>query len=296
MLVLYFCPSFNKSHKWQASRQHLLTDPDAYFRLTLPAPTTTEHNKHGILPPRLGCKTNMTENQDQSDADHESIISSLGFYLRKLGYTQTEKVLKEEAKTSGLDLIAYEMQAGENSVSHPLLFNKLASGAQSDSRSPQAHPQGKSVSYDIVEREYGFLKTWIENSLDVYRDELLFVLYPIGIHLALELLLYSNKNDYLRFIDILKADHELRHRDALISLSSIKDASCIRENETAANFLQNRYFVSLSSYAFQLLMLFIEENRLIHIIKIVNQYVNIRGTHPKWRNLSFGDKISSGRL
>lgn len=140
----------------------------------------------------------MTEIHDQQDTDHENIVSSLGFYLRKLGYTQTEKVLKEEAKISGLDLVAYEMQAGENSVSHPLLFNKLASSTQSDSKSSQPHPSGKSVNYEVVEREYNLLKTWIESSLDVYRDELLFVLYPIGIHLALELLLYSNKNECTR--------------------------------------------------------------------------------------------------
>lgn len=233
----------------------------------------------------------MTENHDQLDADHENIISSLGFYLRKLGYTQTEKVLKEEAKIGGLDLVAYEMQAGESSVSHSLLFNKLASGAQSDSKPSQTHPPSKSVSYEVVEREYNLLKTWIENSLDIYRDELLFILYPIGVHLSLELLLYSNKSECtrlyqfldLRFLEILKADHDLRHRDALFSISSIKDASCIRENETAAIFLQNRYFVSLSSYAFQLLMFFIEENRLMHIIKIVNQYINIRGMDPHYK-------------
>ena len=160
----------------------------------------------------------MAESQDQVDTEHEHILPSIGFYLRKLGYTQTERVLKEEANITGLDLVAYEMQTAENSVSPALLLNKPASGAQQDSRASQSYPQGKGIGYDAVEKEYTLLRNWIENSLDAYREELLFLLYPIGVHLALELLLHGSKSDYLRFIELLKPDHDLRHREELISL------------------------------------------------------------------------------
>lgn len=66
------------------------------------------------------------------------------------------------------------------------------------------------------------------------------------------------------------------HGDELARLCSINDNTQLKENSLASTYRNNKYNLTLSAYSFQLLINFLQENSFFTLLKILNQYVNIR--------------------
>lgn len=193
-------------------------------------------------------------------------------YLRKMGYRQTEQLFKEEAHVAGLETLAFELRNDQDaSITNYLLF----------SGSPG---QEVSSSFASYEQAYQKLRQWANESLDLYRDELCQVLYPIAVHSYLDLVAKGMGGDAEKFLEAIRADHEAEHGDELVRLEGAKEPIQLRDNEIAMAFRMNKYNVTMSAFVFQLLMSFLQEGAAsgvpgnILILKIINQFVNIRGT------------------
>lgn len=65
--------------------------------------------------------------------------------------------------------------------------------------------------------------------------------------------------------------------DEINTLSSIFDSSHVKENTVAIMFRTNKYNLSLSMFAFELLMDFLRESKLFIFIKIINQFIRVKG-------------------
>ena len=64
--------------------------------------------------------------------------------------------------------------------------------------------------------------------------------------------------------------------DEMAKLAVLNDTSQLKENSIAATFRNNKYNLTMSAYSFQLLINFLQENNLFILLKIVNQYLNVR--------------------
>lgn len=195
-------------------------------------------------------------------------------YLRKMGFRQTEQLFKEEAHVAGLETMAFELRNDQDaSISNYLLFSGAAE---------------VSASLGTYEQAYQRLKQWSQESLDVYKDELAQVLYPVGVHAYLDLVAKGLGADAERFLGVLRQDHEAAHGDELARIEVVRDAVQIKECPVTSAFRSNKYNVTMGGYAFQLLMGFLQEGAQgggtpgnVLLLKIINQFVNIRVTVSK---------------
>lgn len=190
-------------------------------------------------------------------------------YLRKMGYRQTEHLFREESHVGSLDALAFELRNDQDaSIANYLLF---AGGPE------------VTASHGVYEQAYQKLKGWAYDSLDVYKEDLCQVLYPIGVHAYLDLVAKGQLTDAEKFMALLHQDHDTSHADELIKIEAVKDVAQMKECQVTAAFRSNKWNVSMSGYAFQLLMGYLQEGAThggtpgnILLLKIINQFINIR--------------------
>lgn len=123
---------------------------------------------------------------------NEEIHSSVLAFIKRLGYRQTEQVFRDEARNAGIETIAFELRAEQDSSLQPsVLLEKIVSVGSMKSSASENTEIDKSSSL-MYENMFGKLKQWVFNSLDIYRDELTQVLYPMFIHCFLDLIAKNN--------------------------------------------------------------------------------------------------------
>lgn len=131
----------------------------------------------------------------------------------------------------------------------------------------------RAVMYNEPLEDHGYekLKTWIEDSLDQFKLELMQVLYPVFIHTYFDLIIH--KKDFHSFFEKYSKDFT---KPELVLFSSFSDINNIKENSVANAYRSEKYTISMGKYAFNLLLNFCEENELNYILKLINQHIDIK--------------------
>ncbi|KAK1347163.1 Transcription initiation factor TFIID subunit 5 [Hamiltosporidium tvaerminnensis] len=145
-----------------------------------------------------------------------------------------------------------------------------------DSQKPKTVRHTLQPNEPSLQSSFTSLKSWIEDSLDLFRNDLLNLLYPLFLHTFFDLVAISS-DEANEFFQMHSTDFPHK-RDELNQLSSIRDPLHIRENTLAYSLRTNKYYLPLSKYAFDLFINFIEEQSLHYILKTVNQYIDIKVT------------------
>ncbi|OAD69198.1 hypothetical protein PHYBLDRAFT_1237, partial [Phycomyces blakesleeanus NRRL 1555(-)] len=186
-----------------------------------------------------------------SQADLDKIVAS---YLQKKGYKATEAIFLRESggNTQSLEEI------------HVLKYKDAEQG----------DPDAYNVSYKS-------LREWIENSLDWYKPELRSVLFPIFVHAHLDLVSKNLPEQAKYFMETYKDDHVELHTPDLNRLATITDPQHVRENELAQMYRNNKYNLRMSSVPFELFLNYLQDNKFMLLLRIVNQYLNIQVVHGK---------------
>ncbi|KAF9286139.1 Transcription initiation factor TFIID subunit 5 [Mortierella alpina] len=179
-------------------------------------------------------------------------------YLNQKGYKQSELALKREANLLTLE----ELEAMTPAERDGLLGT---THDKADMGDPEAYDQG-----------YSSLRRWVENSLDLYKPELMATLFPLFLHSYLNLVSRGLKDQAKKFMDSYKADHLEMHPQDIARLATITDAQHVKENELAQMYRTNKYHLRLSPVSFELLIAFLEDNKFIVLLRIVNQHLEIQ--------------------
>lgn len=79
-----------------------------------------------------------------------------------------------------------------------------------------------------------------------------------------------------KFFEKFKDEFKLQHGDELTKLKGLTDSSQLKENSVATIYRNNKYNLTMSAYSFQLIVNFLQENNMFLLLKILNQYLNIR--------------------
>lgn len=127
------------------------------------------------------------ETTNSVNSFNEELHSSILSFLKKLGYRQTEQIFRDEARNAGIETIAFELRAEQDSSLQPaILLEKIN---ESNQKKMEQEPIDSDKSSDnIYELMFAKLKKWTYNSLDIYRDELGQILYPMFVHCFLDLI------------------------------------------------------------------------------------------------------------
>lgn len=207
-----------------------------------------------------------------SGSFNDELHYSLLTFLKKLGYRQTEQIFREEARNAGIETVAFELRAEQDSSLQPSILLGRLTGSAGGGEAADSVASVES-SYEQV---FARLKKWCFDSLDIYRDELCQVLYPVFVHSFLDLVAKNLPSQAHRFFEKFREDFKLMHGDEMTKLKSLNDGAQLKENSLAAIYRSNKYNLTMSAYSFQILVNFLQENSMFIMLKILNQYLSVR--------------------
>lgn len=123
---------------------------------------------------------------------------------------------------------------------------------------------------------YAKLRQWIEDSLDAFKNDLYNLLFPVFVHLYLDMIARGREIESQLLMGQYRDDFKETHPNEIRQIEMIKNLSHLKENVFAVAFLSNKYHLSMSKYAFDLFISFLESNNLVRVLKIVNQFLDIQ--------------------
>lgn len=234
-------------------------------------------------------------------------------YLNKKGYHRTEAMLRAESSRTATPV---NKNSPANTKDGSLPEPSTVPPAQDANAKPVSNPvdsasakrdaSGEVVLKDKVRqdmspehyiRAYTMLKNWVDSSLDIYRSELSYIMYPVFIYLFLYLV--SKDPIYARrFFDKFSSDFRVKHGSEINRLFSVNSVDHIKENEVAKAFNGNRYRVTISRAAFYLMLYFLTDNEGVGgslIIGIINDHIqpNVMNTVRSKDRISDGVEIAA---
>ncbi|CCC68304.1 hypothetical protein NCAS_0B02200 [Naumovozyma castellii] len=232
-------------------------------------------------------------------------------YLNKKGYHRTEAMLRAE---SGRTLTPQDKQSPANTQTGKLPEPSTMAITADKGAKPVSNPhlplkrnnEGGVVSNEELNsvtspesyiRAYSMLKSWVDSSLEIYRPELHYILYPIFIYLFLNLVI-KDPVVARRFFDKFSSDFRILHGTEINRLFSVNSVDHIKENEVASAFQSNRYRITISRTTLNLLLYFLNENESVGgslIIGIINQHLdpNVMDVVLEKEKLADGIKLLS---
>jgi transcription initiation factor TFIID subunit 5 len=74
-----------------------------------------------------------------------------------------------------------------------------------------------------------------------------------------------------------RIDHVELHTPDLNTLSTVIEPQHVRENELAQMYRSNKYNLRMSSVPFELFLNYLQDNKFMLLLRVVNQYLNIQG-------------------
>eukprot|EP00959_Pyramimonas_sp_CCMP1952_P046352 967909-Pyramimonas_sp.AAC.3 len=150
--------------------------------------------------------------------NHTSIELAVLKYLRKKGYKSAEEAFRAESRVYAtneqMTMMNYSTLDTDASLTNQiLLFNQ-------EELNPRRYID-----------TYKKLREWVDTSLDLYKNELSGVLYPVFIHCYLDLI-EKNCVDLAReFLDNYLPDHERLHGAEVKKLSGLGAPEHLKGNE-----------------------------------------------------------------
>lgn len=195
----------------------------------------------------------------------ETVEESILGYLRKMGYRQSEDMfLREKADIPAGAMLFERLANAQGDYSNYFALTELDGIKKED--------YGNSMEYDYV---FGVFSKWVLESLDGFRDELLVLLYPVLAHLYLDLLLKDRLPEAKMLINKYRNIVSMNHAEELAKLELISEARHVKENAYASTLRTNKLIVTISSISFRLLIDFLIDSKLVPVMKIVNQFINL---------------------
>ncbi|XP_061365258.1 transcription initiation factor TFIID subunit 5-like isoform X3 [Gastrolobium bilobum] len=191
--------------------------------------------------------------------EDDEIVGYVTAYLKKKGFTQTEKVFQEEFQHNKSNSSA-NSHLEPDIANHLLAFSQLESG-------PARYHDG-----------YSRLRSWTYCSLDSYKHELLRVLYPVFIHCFMDLVAKGHVQEARNFFNTFREDHELFHLRDLQKLEGVLSPTHLEEMEFAHSLRRSKFNIKICEYSYELLLQHLHSTQSTTILGIINKHINFQVT------------------
>eukprot|EP00258_Populus_trichocarpa_P029426 XP_024445445.1 transcription initiation factor TFIID subunit 5 isoform X1 [Populus trichocarpa] len=194
--------------------------------------------------------------------DEEAVVKFVETYLKKKGFKQAELAFHEEIQQQ------HQQQNNSNNAisihSDPDLSSLLHSLSQ---------PEDSPARY---QDEYSKLRSWAYSSLDLYKHELLRVLYPVFVHCYMDIVAKGHIQEARNFFNSFREDHEMMHSRDLQKLEGVLSPSHLEEMEFAHTLRQSKVNIKICQYSNELLMQYLLKSKWTIILGIVNEHINFQ--------------------
>ncbi|XP_062022644.1 transcription initiation factor TFIID subunit 5 [Rosa rugosa] len=191
--------------------------------------------------------------------DEEKLQKFVEAYLKKKGLKLTEHALQEELQQSTTNSSSSPVSQFDPDVVRQILaFSEFEDG-------PARYQDG-----------YAKLRSWTYTSLDLYRHELLRVLYPVFIHCFMDLVAKGHIQEARTFFNSFREDHEMMHLRDLQKLEGVLSPSHLEEMEFAHSLRQSKVNIKICQYSYELLLQFLHKSQSTTMLGIINEHINFQ--------------------
>ncbi|XP_077990384.1 TAF5-like RNA polymerase II p300/CBP-associated factor-associated factor 65 kDa subunit 5L [Glandiceps talaboti] len=183
-------------------------------------------------------------------------------YLKKRQYTDNEASFKKEIKQSHFvaDMANDVTMAVETCITNTISYTTC-------DHDP-----------DIYDVQYSRFQTFIEEAVDDYKTELQKLLYPLFVHIYIEMICQGHKatgNDYLyknqdQFLDV---EEQKQLIDNLCGVIQKNDILC---KPIVKSFRESRYVIKLSEPCLQYLMRYLQSDDNTVLLKVFNTHIQVQ--------------------
>ncbi|XP_031279600.1 transcription initiation factor TFIID subunit 5 isoform X2 [Pistacia vera] len=122
--------------------------------------------------------------------------------------------------------------------------------------------------------EYSKLRSWTYSSLDLYKHELLHVLYPVFIHCFMDLVAKKHIQEARTFFNSFREDHEMLHLRDLQKLEGVLTPSHLEEMEFAHSLRHSKVNIKICQYSYELLLQYLHKTQCTKMLGIINERIN----------------------
>ncbi|XP_010541564.1 PREDICTED: transcription initiation factor TFIID subunit 5 [Tarenaya hassleriana] len=189
-------------------------------------------------------------------------------YLKKKGFKLAAKGLQEDlqqnkdkesgSNTNGSSVSSIDFQ------NDPELSKLIRSFSQSED-DPARYREG-----------YSKLRSWAYDSLDLYKHELLRVMYPVFIHSYMDLVAKGHTQDARAFFNSFREAHEIVHLRELQKLEGVLSPSHLEEMEFARSLRQSKVNIRICQYSYDLLLQYLHRTESTIMLGIINEHINFQ--------------------
>ncbi|XP_021755176.1 transcription initiation factor TFIID subunit 5-like isoform X2 [Chenopodium quinoa] len=191
--------------------------------------------------------------------DVELIDKRVLEYLQKKGFKQTEIAFQEEQQQQ------QSKNSSSNSHTDPDVAKLILTFTSESESLPAQYHDG-----------YSKLRSWAHNSLDLYKHELLRVLYPVFIHCFMDLVARGHLQEARNFFITFREDHETMHQRDLQKLEGVLSPSHLEEMEFAHTLRQSKVNIKICQYSYELLLQYLHNTRSITMLGVINEHINFQ--------------------
>ncbi|CAN7089745.1 transcription initiation factor TFIID subunit 5 isoform X1 [Brassica rapa] len=191
--------------------------------------------------------------------DPEQVDEFVMGYLKKKGFNNAAKQLQEA--------LHHNNGGTFNSTDYhndPELTKLIRSFSQSEN-DPTRYRDG-----------YSKLRSWAYNSLDLYKHELLRVMYPVFIHCYMDLVGKGHTQEARAFFNSFRKDHEMIHLRDLQKLEGVLVPSHLEEMEFARSLRQSKVNIKICQYSYDLLLQYLHRTESTLMLGIINEHINFQ--------------------
>ncbi|KAI6680339.1 hypothetical protein NL676_034220 [Syzygium grande] len=208
--------------------------------------------------------------------DEEDVAKLVTSYLRKKGFQQAELAFQEELQQRQQQQQQQQQpqppsrkaggDRGGNSLADPEIAKLVLSFTESES-SPVRYHDG-----------YSKLRMWAHSSLDLYKHELLRILYPVFIHCFMDLVAQGHIQEARTFFNSFRDDHVMMHSADLLKLEGVLSPSHLEEMEFAHYLRHKKANIKICQYSYDLLLQYLHKKQSMTMLGIINEHINFQVT------------------
>ncbi|XP_067006198.2 transcription initiation factor TFIID subunit 5 [Anabrus simplex] len=185
--------------------------------------------------------------------DKNTLLAVLQF-LRKYNLKSTEELFKKEANLTDVDG-PEETPQSESEVSSVLSAYKS-----------EGDPE-------VYEGSYTELKRFVEGALDIYKHELGMILYPVFVHMYLELVYNNHEEQAIKLMEKFGPDQEEYYQEDIRRLAHVTKKEHMKGNELTDTFKSSAFIIRMSRDTLSILKRHLQEKKHSVVLNIIQEHL-----------------------
>lgn len=165
----------------------------------------------------------------------------------------TEELLKKEANLGE--------EVNDGSLQQESDVSSVLTGYKSDG-DPEAY-----------EECYIELKRFVEGSLDIYKHELGTILYPVLVHMYLELVYNGHTTKAIALMERFGPEQDVYYQDDLRKLALVTKRDHMNGNELTDTFKSNQFIIRMSRDTLSLLKRHLHDKKASILLNIIQEHL-----------------------